>query len=219
MDGGGGVVIGRIGGNVLPLFQPGRGGEVAEWLGTQSGLTQMIVPEPQGMELGETGRLPAHRAPVAETLAELRELRAEPPDDLRAAGPPDAERLAPLYRPQTFHVAQFLPFPERFRIALATGRFCYLERDGRPVAACHTLPEAEGIGQIMGVVADPAYRGRGLGRAVVAGLCRILLDEGIRPRLFYETHDETAGGLYRSLGFERRVPYLTVDFLEKEVPC
>jgi len=59
----------------------------------------------------------------------------------------------------------------------------------------------------------------GLGRAVVAGLCRILLDQGIRPRLFHETHNETASGLYRSLGFERCLPCLTVDFLERSLPC
>ena len=212
-DDAGDVVATRLAGNVLPLFRHGRAGAVARWLREQSGLSQMIVPESQGAELVEKEELPAHRTPVAETLAEMRELHAESPADLRTAGPADAERLARLYPPQTFHVAEFLPFPERFRVALATGRFCYLERDGRPVAACHSLPEAEEIGQIMGVVADPAYRGRGLGRAVVAGLCRALLNDNLQPLLFYETNNETTRGLYRSLGFEEICPYLTVDFL------
>src|SRR5262249_49171598 len=161
----------------------------------------------------ETGRLPAHRTPVAETLAEMRDLRSEPARDLRMAGPADAERLARLYPGRSFNVVEFLPFPERFRMALATGRFCYLEHDSAPVAACHTLPEAEGIGQIMGVVVDPDHRGRGLGRAVVAGLCRALLDEGVVPRLFYETNNETTRTLYRSLGFESCLSYLTIDCL------
>jgi ribosomal protein S18 acetylase RimI-like enzyme len=213
-DEGAAAVVAQLGGNVIPLFRRGCGRAVAEWLRAQSGLlTQMIVPEPLGNELLGISRLPSHRTSVTEMLAEMRELRAEAPADLRVAGTEDSVRLAQLYRPQTFAVAEFLPFPERFRYALAAGRFCYIERDGRPVAACHTLPEAAGIGQVMGVVTDPSYRGRGLGRAVVTGLCRMLLDGGLVPQLFYETRNNATRGLYRSLGFEDRIAYLTIDFL------
>ena len=213
-DEGGAAVVAQLGGNVIPLFRRGCARGVAEWLRAQSGLlTQMIVPEPMGNELLGVGQLPSPLTSVTETLAEMRELRAEPPADLRVAGTEDGARLARLYRPHTFAVAEFLPFPERFRWALEAGRFCYIERDGQPVAACHTLPEAAGIGQIMGVVTDPDYPGHGLGRAVVAGLCRMLLDGGLAPRLFYETRNNATRGLYRSLGFQDRIAYLTINFL------
>jgi ribosomal protein S18 acetylase RimI-like enzyme len=210
----GGVAVVRLGGNILPLFRSGCGSRVAEWLRAQSGsLTQMMVPEPLGEELLATGRLPPHHAPVRETLAEMRELRAHAPSGLCVASPQECAQLARLYRPNSFVVAEFLPFPERFRYALETGRFCYLQCDGRPVAACHTLPEASGIGQVMGVITDPEYRGRGLGREVVAGLCRMLLDDDLTPQIFYETGNQATRSLYRSLGFVDRIPYLAIDFL------
>jgi ribosomal protein S18 acetylase RimI-like enzyme len=207
------VVVTRLGGNIIPLFRSGCGRSVAEWLRSESRLTQMIVPEPLGNELLEIDLLPEHCAPVRETLAAMRELRSPGAAEVRVASTEDSAKLAQLYRPRSFSVAEFMPFRERFQLALETGRFCYIECDGRPVAACHTLPESAGIGQVMGVITDPEYRGRGLGRAVVAGLCRMLLADGLTPRLFYETLNNTTASLYRSLGFEDLLAYLTIDFL------
>src|SRR5207237_819344 len=129
------------------------------------------------------------REPVIEILAEIPLLRSAENSTERVvrATAADKERLAPLYPPARFNVTEFLPFAQRFELAVATGRFYFIERNGAPVAACHSLTEGAGIAMIMGVVTDPAWRKNGFARAAVAAICRDVLNDGLRPRLMFES--------------------------------
>jgi len=148
----------------------------------------------------------------------MRELRGESSAEpvLRATAA-DRERLAPLYPPARFNVIEFLPFEKRFELALTSGRIYYVERNGLPVAACHTLAEGTGIAMIMGVVTDPGWRKKGLARTAMSRLCGDLLKEGLRPRLMFESDNAITRSLYESLGFESVARFATIDLISHPV--
>ena len=58
-----------------------------------------------------------------------------------------------------------------------------------------------GVGHLAGIVVDPAYRGQGLGRALVLGLSQqVLASDGVTTLSAYgDNHN--AIGLYRSVGY------------------
>ncbi len=213
-DAAGSVLIARIGWTVLAVYKPGCGSAVAEWLCGQQGIRQMTAPASVSAELLACP-LPAHKPPVAETQAELHQLAHSEAKEagVQRATAGDAGKLRSVYPPSSFNVGEFLPFEQRFELALSCGRMYYVEREGQAVAACHTLPEAAGIAQIMGVVTAPAWRGKGLARIMMNALCRDLLADGCTPRLFYETENAVTRKLYHSLGFQDCFAFTTIDFL------
>lgn len=68
--------------------------------------------------------------------------------------------------------------------------------------ACHaaTYAEVPEAAVVSGVITRENHRGKGYAYQVVGSLCRELLREGKRVFLFYYT--ETAGKLYKRLGFQ-----------------
>lgn len=63
-------------------------------------------------------------------------------------------------------------------------------------------------GEIKRVFVDPAYRGRGLSRRIMAALEAHLVTQGVAlARLETGIHQPEALGLYRAIGYVERVPY------------
>ena len=87
---------------------------------------------------------------------------------------------------------------------LRDSRIWVAEIDSVIRAAALTNAEIAHQAMIGGVYTHPIYRGRGAGKAVCSALCAELLQEGIRPVLYWQT--SAAGSIYRSLGF-RAVGY------------
>lgn len=97
--------------------------------------------------------------------------------------------------------------------ALDDGFHVVLDGDGAIAAFASARPwdEADGFGDI-GVLTRHDQRGRGLGRAVVAALCRDLIAQGLRP--LYRCDEENHGsvGLSASLGFDVATQLVAVRF-------
>jgi GNAT superfamily N-acetyltransferase len=72
---------------------------------------------------------------------------------------------------------------------------------GSLVAAASTTAETDHAAMIGGVWTLPAARNRGYGTAVVAVLCRELIDEGRVPYLFYLIDNAPAAHIYAANGF------------------
>lgn len=113
--------------------------------------------------------------------------------------------------------------PEMLALALATepgpfsegtirmGRyFGFRSDDGRLMAMAGERLRLVGYTEISAVCTDPAFRGHGYARALVAGLAGMAMSEGCKPFLHVKTENR-ARGLYEALGFRvRRVIHLTV---------
>lgn len=113
--------------------------------------------------------------------------------------------------------------PEMLSLALATepgpfsegtiqmGRYIGIRsEEGRLAAMAGQRLLLTGYTEISAVCSDPAFRGRGYARALVAELASRALAEGCKPFLHVKT-ENGARGLYESLGFRsRRAIHLTV---------
>jgi GNAT superfamily N-acetyltransferase len=80
-------------------------------------------------------------------------------------------------------------------------RFATLHHAGAP-AAYGLISLDRGMAEFGAVIVDPAQRGRGLGRALVAGMIGWAAEAGA-ARIFLQVAEENAAarGLYESLGF------------------
>lgn len=70
----------------------------------------------------------------------------------------------------------------------------------------HPAPEGgQAVGEVFVIAVDPAFRGRGLGRAVtLEGLDHLTTSRGVSQAILYVDAANAAGiGLYTSLGFQR----------------
>jgi putative acetyltransferase len=125
---------------------------------------------------------------------------------------------ASLYPAESNH---FLSLDE---LCAADVRFFVARAAGEPVG-CIALKISAGAGEIKRLYVDPAGRGRGLGRLLVAALEQQARNEGLRVlRLETGVSQPEALGLYRAAGYRQREafpPYqpdpLSV-FMEKELP-
>lgn len=77
----------------------------------------------------------------------------------------------------------------------------------RPIAKASTNAKGIGYYQIGGVFTEKAYRGRGIGRNVVAYLLDQIFDAGRRACLFVKKDNVPAIAMYRRLGFEEAGEY------------
>lgn len=89
---------------------------------------------------------------------------------------------------------------ERLRAELREGLAVLGRVGGRPVAVGLYSPPREGLSEVAGVATLEAYRGRGLGTALVARVAAEALERGVET-LFLSTITEEAGRLYARVGF------------------
>lgn len=93
---------------------------------------------------------------------------------------------------------------------LRTGRYFGVRRGGRlvSVAGVHVYSPRYGVAALGNVTTRPELRGRGLGTATCAALCRALIAEGIADiGLNVRSDNAAAIAAYRRLGFERVAVY------------
>ncbi|MCC6453801.1 MAG: GNAT family N-acetyltransferase [Caldilineaceae bacterium] len=70
---------------------------------------------------------------------------------------------------------------------------------GEVVSAALTNAETERLAMVGGVYTAPAWRGRGLSRAVCSALCDELIQTGRQPALYWD--NPVAGRVYAKIGF------------------
>jgi mycothiol synthase len=111
----------------------------------------------------------------------------------------------------TWHPDQADFTPERLAAKMAepwfdADGFLLTEVDGRLAGFCWTKIHADErppLGEIFVIAVDPAFAGRGLGRALVLAGLDWLTDQGLRNGILYvEGTNDTAIALYEKLGFE-----------------
>ena len=97
------------------------------------------------------------------------------------------------------------------------GKHWVLEAAGRPVAYSAFNAVTPDCVQVGGVWTPPALRGRGYGRAVVAGSLLGARERGVaRSVLFTEADNHPAQAAYRALGYERVGDYGMLLFAEPQ---
>lgn len=100
------------------------------------------------------------------------------------------------------------PFAERTH---RLGKFVGVRDEGRLVAMAGERMRMDGLCEVSGVCTDPAFQGRGLAGALMSIVCERMLARGDTPFLHSYAHNESAIGLYESLGFRYRATiHLTV---------
>ncbi len=86
---------------------------------------------------------------------------------------------------------------------------------GSAVAAASTSAETERAAMIGGVWTDPSSRGCGYSTAVVAALCRELIEDHRVPYLFYLTDNAPAARVYAKNGF-RTIGRWSIAYLDRD---
>ena len=177
------------------------------------------VPRPQLQAHPDTGR-----ASLADRLTELRgDVR------LRAIRPGDREFLLALYgstredelrlllwgAPEwaLFIGQQFTAQDRQYRATYPEGRFALVELGGSPVGRLYVVRLSDQL-HIIDIALMPAYRGQGIGSALLAGLLAEADDAGIAVTLHVQPQNP-AKRLYERLGFRRRGNGSVYDFMER----
>ncbi len=89
---------------------------------------------------------------------------------------------------------------EGLRSNLRSGRGYCIEDRKKVISMAKSTAENKNTAMIIGVGTHPKYRNKGLATKCLLKLCEELLEENIKPCLFYDNED--AGKLYRKLGFK-----------------
>ncbi|MBN1241634.1 MAG: GNAT family N-acetyltransferase [Spirochaetales bacterium] len=142
---------------------------------------------------------------------------SEPAPDgvrVRRAGPADLEALLPLqaaYEREevltSMHVFDARVSEAGLVRSLAEQRVWLAEHEGRPVAKAQTNARGLRMEQAGGIYVEPALRGRGVGRALVAALLADIGSAGRGATLFVKRGNAVARALYRGLGMEETGPF------------
>lgn len=103
--------------------------------------------------------------------------------------------------------------PRAVERPLTSGRVFVVEVDGAIASSVLTNAETRTAAMIGGVYTPPQHRGHGYAGAAMTALCRSLLDDGLRPVLYY--HHPAAGAIYRRLGFRDLGLWRSVRLVEK----
>lgn len=86
----------------------------------------------------------------------------------------------------------------------ALGGFWGVRREGRLIAMAGERMRQEGFSEISAICTDPAYRGRGLGKALTTHVRDRIIARGDHPYLHAFTTNTAAVALYEKLGFKKR---------------
>ncbi|MBD2841608.1 GNAT family N-acetyltransferase [Erythrobacter rubeus] len=167
----------------------------------QADLANIVGASPHEIWLVEQEEWPApsgtrtvRTAPLLQMVAETDERAGEPDPDILPLGEEDV--------------------PEMTDLALATepgpwgelthryGQFFGIRR-GRALAAMagERMRPAPGLTEVSGVCTWPQYRGKGMARRLIAHVTQAQRARDETPFLHSYAHNETAIGLYKSLGF------------------
>lgn len=140
----------------------------------------------------------------------------------RLAEPADAEFLVD-WRVQYSHEAMREPITEASQVNASKqmlrqieNRACYVLFHGRqPVAMSAFNAKTEQYAQVGGVYTPPEYRGRGYGRAVVAGSLLDARKQGLQRSILFTGFDNLAAqGAYEAIGY-REIGEFAIKILKK----
>jgi ribosomal protein S18 acetylase RimI-like enzyme len=130
------------------------------------------------------------------------------PGEVSILGKGDLESLIELYDtapgevfflPEMLEHNPFVGIWERSRLVAAAGT--------------HVSSRRHGVAAIGALITRPDQRGRGLGRTVLSGLCRLLADEYETIGLNVRADNTSAISLYDRLGFRRGFQYEEIELL------
>lgn len=165
----------------------------------------LVIVEPNGLTLPR-GLVTDSVTPLVQMVA------SRPPENVGDArierlGPDDAEEmmaLAMLTKPGPFSLK-----------AQCLGEFWGIRENGMLIAMAGERMKQEGFTELSGVCTHPDARGRGLGRLMSLFAARRIFDRGEVPYLHAYASNETAIGLYESIGFTLR-RMLTVSLIKRQ---
>lgn len=145
-----------------------------------------------------------------------------------------AQRTARVERPRVEHLSQLVQWRHDFSVEALSeppsetlltkaresverhhreGRLFALLEGQTLVSTCAFNVQVDGVAQLGAVYTPPAHRGRGAGRAVVAGALQLAQLEGVTTGvLFTGDANEPAQRAYRAIGFEAIGDYGMVFF-------
>lgn len=133
---------------------------------------------------------------------------------IRRPVPEDLDALFPLqaaYEHEEVMPKNGIFYPAACRKTLealvAAGRILAAESDGRLVGKINVNAESFTRFQIGGVYVDPAFRGRGIARAMTAELIRRLSPLGKGFTLFVKKNNAPARAVYEGTGFSKTGDY------------
>ncbi len=173
---------------------------------------------------GATGRTPYRSVAYTLMVSETEPEERQPPDPGNATGddrlafvrcaPDDAVALLSLQ--EGYEREEVVPPGDPFdrkacRImlerSLAKQAIYAARAGGRFVSKAGTNARGFGWDQLGGVYTDPAWRGRGLAKALVAHVVRERRRKGRKVVLFVKDGNDTARGVYEATGFRRDSPF------------
>ncbi|SMG49144.1 hypothetical protein SAMN06295960_3023 [Paenibacillus aquistagni] len=90
---------------------------------------------------------------------------------------------------------------ERVQVLLPAGHISVWEVDGQVVSLASAAHRSPRHARINMVYTDPAHRGQRYAGALVGGLCRSLLQEGLTPMLYADANYASSNKAYQRVGF------------------
>jgi ribosomal protein S18 acetylase RimI-like enzyme len=135
---------------------------------------------------------------------------------LRLATLDDLELLVPVHAEMAFTESGIDPrtkdatgFVSRYRRRIERGRTWILIEDQKLIFKADVIAETPDSAYVEGVWLNPEDRGRGLGRACMAQLARMLLWRSKSICLFVNDENEQGRRFYRNAGYYHRATYDT----------
>lgn len=102
------------------------------------------------------------------------------------------------------------PYRSYVRQVIEDGRAFGIVEQGRVIYKSDIGSAAQGVGQIQGVWLDPAYRGRGLASAAMAGAAALAGEEFATLSLYVNSFNTAARATYARVGFSQVGEFATI---------
>jgi ribosomal protein S18 acetylase RimI-like enzyme len=184
-----------------------------------TGTLNLLLTVQKGLPAGTWVTGPLGLAEAVEGVREVRpvgrhwrmilvDFAAHGAEEVRDLGHDDLNALIDLYESEP-DAAFFLP------TMVEHGHFVGIEDDGVLVAAAgtHVASKERGVAALGAILTRPGYRGRGLGLAVIEGLCARLIPHYETVGLNVAASNAAAISLYERIGFTARFDYEEVELL------
>ena len=132
--------------------------------------------------------------------------------------PTDDDRIEPLGEADAADMLELAtltkPGPFTMR-ALALGDFWGIRENGRLIAMAGERLKQDGLTELSGVCIHPDFQGRGLGRLMTVQAAGKIFAKGEQPFLHTYATNDTAIGLYGTIGFKLRTR-MNVAVIERQ---